>query len=168
MLDCHTKKGKKYIEHENWTARWIELKSKGKTELISLSSLHPEYDRYSSVADRFAISESGAKQALIEIKARNMTLDTFTKSFNSEYMISVRKINECKKIAVKYKIPFFVFVNMIQDKYILKFKVLNRDGSFSIGHRIEKSKRTQSTCNGNSKLDDVYMLKAYSDNIISK
>lgn len=168
MLDCQTEKGKIYIAHEDWTARWVEDHAKGKTELIGLSSLHPEYATDSCHADRFAIGQSGQKQALIEIKARNMTLNTFVNSFQSEYLISVDKINECKKIALKFKIPFFVFVNLIDDKYILKLKVLNKNGEFVIGHRIVRDFRTQKTCNGGSKLDDVYFLKTYSDNIIHK
>ena len=161
MLDCLTEKGKGYIAHENWTANWIEERAKGKTKLRRFKDL-------TSRADRVAFSISGAKQALIEIKARNMTLNTYLKFFKSTYMISEDKINKCQKLSVKYKIPFFVFVNMIDDNYILRIKVLNKKGEFVIPYQIEYDKETQSTCNGGTKFDNVYMLETSPENIIPK
>jgi len=104
---------------------------------------------------------------LLEIKSRNMTLNQL-RNWGNEYLISEDKINKCQKISIKYKIPFFVFVNLIDDKFILRLKVLNNKGEFVIPHRIEYDKETQSTCNGGTKLDNVYMLKVSPDNIIPK
>ncbi len=160
MLDCQTEKGQVYISHENWTANWIEDRANGKTKLRKFKEL-------TSRADRVAFSISGAKQALIEIKARNMTLNQLN-NWGNEYMISEDKINKCQKLSVKYKIPFFVFVNLIDDKYILRLKVLNNKGEFVIPYRIEYDKETQSTCNGGKKFDNVYMLKTSPESIIPK
>ena len=160
MLDCQTEKGKVYISHEDWTANWIEERAKGKTKLRKFKEL-------TSRADRLAYSISGAKQALLEIKSRNMTLNQLN-NWGNEYLISEHKINKCQKISIKYKIPFFVFVNLIDDKYILRLKVLNNKGEFVIPYRIEYDKETQDTCNGGTKLDNVYMLKVSPDNIIPK
>lgn len=160
MLDCETPKGKRYIHYESLTAQWIEDRSRGKTKLV-------KFDELTSSADRFAVSPiSGAKQALIEIKARNMKKDTFVNQFNSEYMISTHKVNKCKNIAEKYEIPFFVFVNMIKDNYILRIKAIDKNGNFS-QHRIE-NRQTQNTCNGGTKYDEVYLFKVPSDMIIPK
>ena len=160
MLDCQTKKGQGYIRHENWTSSWIESRAQGKTKLV-------EFDSLTSSADRFAISNSGLKQALIEIKARNMNKDTFVNRFKSEYMISEDKINRCRKISIEYKIPFFVFVNMIEDDFVLRIKVFNKDGDFVCPHRIE-NRRTQSTCNGGTKYDNVYLFQVAPHSIIPK
>ena len=160
MLDCQTKKGKRYIHYENLTAEWIEDRSQGKTKLV-------KFDALTSCADRFAVSTtSGAKQALIEIKARNMNKDTFVNQFNSEYMISTHKVYKCKSIAEKHKIPFFIFVNLIKDNYILRIKAIDKNGNFS-DHRIE-NRQTQNTCNGGTKYDDVFLFKVPTEMIISK
>jgi len=160
MLDCQTEKGKVYISHENWTADWIEDRAKGKTKLH-------EFNELTSRGDRLACSISGVKQALLEIKSRNMTLNQLN-NWGNGYLISEGKINACQRLSVKYKIPFFVFVNLINDKYILRLKVLNNKGEFVIPYRIEYDKETQSTCNGGTKFDNVYMLKVSPESIITK
>lgn len=160
MLDCQTRRGKHYISYENWTAEWIENRSEGKTKLV-------KFDELTSSADRYAIStKSGAKQALIEIKARNMDKSTFVNQFKSEYMISADKVNRCKKIAQEHKIPFFIFVNMIKDDYIIRIKAIDKNGVFC-EHRIE-NRTTQSTCNGGTKYDNVFLFRVPNEMIISK
>ena len=152
MLDCQTPKGQIYIKSENFVADKIEELSEGKAKLIKFKEL-------TSSADRFAVSTiSNKKIALIEIKSRNLTKEKLEKDYNSEYIISADKINRCLKISVENKIPFFIFVNLMQDEYILRMKIANAQGEIVIPHRIA-NKTTQATCNGGSKVDSLYHFK---------
>lgn len=152
MLDCQTPKGQIYIKSENFVADKIQELSEGKAKLIKFRAL-------TSSADRFAVSTiTGRRIALIEIKSRNLTRAKLEQDYNSEYIISADKINRCLEISTKHEIPFFIFVNLMQDEYILRMKIANAQGEIVIPHRIAK-KTTQATCNGGSKVDSLYHFK---------
>lgn len=157
MLDCETEVGKVFIKSEDETADFLDKYLLGdKYSLV-------KFDRKTSSADRIAVlndKKNGfirKKSALLEIKSRQQKRITFERSFNNSYLISEHKILSNIDYAKSWKIPFFVFVNLMNDDYILRIKVSDNDGNIVAPHTIEK-RQTQNTCNGGLKTDTVYLF----------
>jgi len=153
MLDCLTEKGQKFIQCENWTADFLEEKY-----------LQPKNQRFQkfkylwSSADRFLISNRTKKKlALIEIKCRQTTKDSYEKYFDNKYLISTHKVDANLKDSKKYGIPFFLFVNLMKDDYLIRIQISDNQGNLIAPHDLD-TRQTQATCNGNTKTDMVYLF----------
>tara|TARA_R100000808_G_scaffold2055_1_gene8723 strand:+ start:8073 stop:8582 length:510 start_codon:yes stop_codon:yes gene_type:complete len=152
MLDCHTPKGKIYIRSESETADFIE-----KNFLAIKNVRLQKFDDDASRADRLAISAVNKELALLEIKSRNLNKKTLETAFNNEYLISQEKVDINISRAKKSKIPFLIFVNLMEDDYILRIKISDHEGNITAPHR-RVTKTTQRTCNGGTKEDSVYLF----------
>ena len=150
MLDCETERGRVFIKSEDETSDFLDKYLLGeKYSLIKFANK-------TSSGDRIAVCGK-SKKALMEIKSRQQNRITFEKTFNNSYLISEHKIKRNIHDAKSWKIPFFVFVNLMNDDYILRIKVSDEKGNIIAPYRLE-TLETQNTCNGGLKTDTVFLF----------
>ena len=96
----------------------------------------------------------------IYIKSENFVADKIEElSEGKAKLIKFKELtSSADRFAVSTIIPFFIFVNLMPDEYILRMKIANAQGEVIIPHRIA-NKTTQATCNGGSKVDSLYHFK---------
>lgn len=87
----------------------------------------------------------GIVSAVVETKCRQMTLDTLTRSFKNEWLVTAEKIADGMDVARALCVPYVGFLYLVPDSLLLVVKIW--DGDFAVPIRWEET-LTQATVNG--------------------
>jgi hypothetical protein len=168
-LTCDSKKGREYEAHEEKAILYIQEKRD-----VVITSTRSELNEESKILEQdILISKKDERgifrlRAVGEFKNRNefkrnsgipLTLDKLKGDRpNDGYMISLRKLKSGQAMSVSLKVPFVVIVNLLNDKYILCWKLTNEKGQW-VKKPESLKQETQKNIAGGNKLDDVVYLK---------
>jgi hypothetical protein len=140
-LDILTPKGQQSAAHELdavnlWMNRWP-----------GFQYAHTPKDK--PVAIDAMIIKDGKIVAGVEVKCRyRLSLHQFRTTFNSEWLVTAQKLDDCAAICSMLHIPLVGFLYLVDDRTLLHAK-LYENGQWIIPMRRERSV-TQRTINGGS------------------
>ena len=142
-LDCHTPKGKTYIQKQHETGLLIESFFPG------IKVKHTTYD--AEKHDSYLYKDDKLV-GVCEIKSR----DFFSRDRKSDftlarlkkggYLITADKLDNLQKQSLENKINSYVFVNALRDQKLLCFKISNPNGDFICNFTRDRTV-TMNTCN---------------------
>ena len=149
MLDCDTALGKTFIKNENKVADILSSK------YGYILAKYSDTESGKSVSnDRLILKEvngSPILKGIAEIKSRKTAggkrfdYDYLQKA--GTYLISNHKIVDGQKLSALLKVPYLVIVDLMQDSWILSWKITDSNGEFLFDFQVEQTK-TQDNCNG--------------------
>ena len=141
-LDCHTPKGKTYIQKQHETGLLIE-------SFFGVKVKHTTYD--AEKHDSYLYKDDKLI-GVCEIKSR----DFFSRDGKSDftlaqlkkggYLITADKLDNLQKQSLENKINSYVFVNALRDRKLLCFKISNPNGDFICNFTRDRTV-TMNTCN---------------------
>lgn len=144
MLDCDTPLGRKYIEEQQNTEKILSLY--GYT-FISM----PRKDSTSDTLIAVDIDGVLTLRGIAEIKSRRMAgssvLTTDYIKSNGGYLITNEKLVYGRDVSEKMRVPFYIIVNLLEQKRILIWQVTSSEGDYEFSFDT-KSTETRATCNG--------------------
>lgn len=155
-LDCHTPKGKTYIQKQHETGLLIE-------SFFGVGVKHTTYD--AEKHDSFMYKD-GRLVGVCEIKTREFfnreekipfTLSLLKK--RGGYLITADKLDNLREQSCENKIYSYVFVNALRDQKLLCFKIANPNGDFVCNFTRDRTV-TKNTCNdykGNAKRINAFI-----------
>tara|TARA_B100000131_G_C17925837_1_gene536242 strand:+ start:53 stop:604 length:552 start_codon:yes stop_codon:yes gene_type:complete len=168
-LTCDSKKGREYESHEEKAILYIQEKRD-----VVITSTRSEGNEESKILEQdILISKKDERgiyrlRAVGEFKNRDefkrdsgipLTLERLKGDRpNDGYMISLRKLKSGQLMSESLKVPFVVIVNLLNDKYILCWKVTNNKGEW-LKKPESLKQETQKNIKGGNKLDNVVYLK---------
>jgi hypothetical protein len=168
-LNCDTPRGREFEKHEKKAISFIQ-KERG----IIITSTRSENNEESKTLEQdFFISKKDKEgfyklAAVGEIKNRDefihgsgipLTLEKLKGNGpRGGYMISLKKLESGRDLSKALRVPFVVIANLINDKYILCWKLTNSKGQWTNKPKSYKE-TTEKNCNGGTKQDDVVYLK---------
>ena len=145
-LDCHTERGRKFIDAQYDTTNIL------KKLYPSLIFIHSKND---SQAEDCYIYHNKKLSGVAEIKCRPYInrrdkvpylLETIKSRYNNEYLITKTKIDNLREISLKKLIPSFIFLNLPSEKKIVRFKITDNKGKWTIPVQSRMT-RTMYSCN---------------------
>jgi hypothetical protein len=145
-LDCHTKRGRKFIVAQHDTTKIL------KRIFPSLIFVH---SANATQAEDCYIYCNKKLSGVAEIKCREYInrrtqlpykLDTIRKQYDNEYLITKTKIDNLRMISEQRKIPSFIFLNLPSEKKIVRFKITNANGDLVMPIQ-SRTTRTMYSCN---------------------
>lgn len=144
MLDCETPLGKTYINHQIQTQKILE--SKGYV-FLNMATKDSAVDAIIAKSIDGNLTVCG----IAEIKSRRMAGDkTLTRSYlrsNGGYLITNDKLTHGSEASFVFEVPFFLIVNLLEERVILIWKVTDERGQFLFDFETRDT-ATQATCNG--------------------
>lgn len=168
-LNCDTPRGREFEVHEKKLITFLQDKRN-----VIITSTRNENNEESKILEQdFFISKKDKEgfyrlTAVGEIKNRDeyiknsqrpLTLELLKGGGeNDGYMISLSKIESGRNLSEIMKVPFVVICNLINDKYVLGWKLTNSKGQW-VRRPKSYEKTTEKNCNGGTKRDDVVFLK---------
>tara|TARA_Y100000310_G_C20419425_1_gene685930 strand:- start:193 stop:741 length:549 start_codon:yes stop_codon:yes gene_type:complete len=168
-LTCDSKKGREYEAHEEKAILYIQEERD-----VVITSTRSENNEGSKILEQdILISKRDGKgvyrlKAVGEFKnrdefARGSGVPLTLKKLEGDgpasgYMISLKKLESGRFMSKALKVPFVVIVNLLNDKYILCWKLTNSEGKW-LKKPESFEQRTQKNIKGGSKLDNVVYLK---------
>ena len=97
--------------------------------------------------DGIITTTAGQMIAAVEVKCRNMTMDTLVKEFGKKWLITADKIDRCVNIASSLGIDFRGFLYLVPEKMLLIVPIWSYDKGYTC--RIDREvTETQATVNG--------------------
>jgi len=141
-LDCHTPKGKTYMQKQHETGELIESFFKVKVK-------HTTYDAEKHDSYMY---KNGDMVGVCEIKSRDFfsreggTDFTLQALKSGGYLITADKLDHLREQSVKNKVYSYVFVNALRDNKLLCFKIANPEGVFICNFNRART-TTKNTCN---------------------
>lgn len=97
------------------------------------------------------ITSNGRMISCVEVKCRNMTMDTLVKEFGKKWLITADKIDRCVNIASSLGIDFRGFLYLVPEKMLLIVPIWSYDKGYTC--RIDREvTETQATVNGGTAL----------------
>ena len=149
MLDCDTALGKTFIRNENKVANILSEKYG-----YTLAKYSDSQSGKSVSNDRLILIEINGTpilQGIAEIKSRRTAggkkFDYDYLKDAGTYLISHHKIVDGQKLSSLLKVPYLVIVDLMEDSWILSWKITDSTGKFIFDFQVEQTK-TQDTCNG--------------------
>lgn len=140
-MDINTPKGQKSLEYEREA-----------TELYCY--LHPEFgfietDKNEPAAiDGFLyLHHMRMVKAIVEVKARDMTLDTLQNKFDNTWLITYDKLLKGREIANLCRSSFVGMLYLIPDKTLLTIRISDSFGDWCQDFSVRETE-TQETING--------------------
>ena len=141
-LDCHTPKGKTYIQKQHETGLLIE-------SFFNIKIKHATYDaeKHDSL-----MYKDGKLVGVCEIKSRDFfSRDgksdfTLARLKNGGYLITADKLDHLQAQSREKKVTSYVFVNALRDHKLLCFKIANPNGDFICNFTRDRTV-TKNTCN---------------------
>ena len=85
--------------------------------------------------------------------------ETIKSRYNNEYLITKTKIDNLRKISLKKLIPSFIFLNLPSEKKIVRFKITDGEGKWTIPVESRMT-RTMYSCNdykGTTERENVFL-----------
>jgi hypothetical protein len=138
-LDVLTRRGQDSLQHEGdavhiWTLHHADITyaETPKTEPADVDAI--------LVRDNTIVG-------VVEQKSRDMTLDTLTHKYNSEWLITSDKIERGRRVAHALRVPFVGFLYLWPDATLLVQRITNADGSWAASFDT-RTTTTQATTNG--------------------
>ena len=141
-LDCHTPKGKTYIQKQHETGLLIE-------SFFGVKVKHTTYD--AEKHDSYLYKDDKLV-GVCEIKSRDFfSRDgksdfTLAKLKKGGYLITADKLDHLQEQSLEKKINSYVFVNALRDHKLLCFKIANPNGDFICNFTRDRTV-TKNTCN---------------------
>lgn len=141
-LDCHTPKGKTYIQKQHETGLLIE-------SFFGVKVKHTTYD--AEKHDSYLYKDDKLI-GVCEIKSRDFfSRDgksdfTLAKLKKGGYLITADKLDNLQEQSLEKKINSYVFVNALRDQKLLCFKISNPNGDFICNFTRDRTV-TMNTCN---------------------
>lgn len=138
-MDILTPKGIATLKQER---RAIEL----------LRSKHPDVAYIHTPKDEPAkidgvLIKNNAVIAVVETKCRRMDYDTFTRTFENEWLITFDKLLDGRKIARDLRVPFVGMLYLVDSDTLLSQRIADENGDWALPMRIKQTE-TQKTVNG--------------------
>lgn len=168
-LNCDTPRGREFEIHEKRLISFLQ----GEREII-ITSTRDENNQESKILEQDILISKKDREgfyrlaAVGEIKNRDeykrgsgepLMLEKLKGNGPySGYMISLAKLESGRKLSEIMKVPFVVICNLINDKYVLCWKITNNKGQW-IKRPDSHKKTTEKNCNGGTKVDNVVYLK---------
>jgi len=138
-MDILTPKGQKTVSQE------LEAVAIFKEHFPSLDYVHTPKDKPARVDA--ALTRNGEIYAIVETKCRQCTLETFTKEYWSQWLLTWEKLEQARQIATGFQVPLLGFLYLVPDKTLLVEKFSEPDGSLVLDMAIRNTV-TQATVNG--------------------
>ena len=83
----------------------------------------------------------------VEVKCRNMTMDTLTKDFGKKWLVTADKIDRCVNVCKALGIDFRGFLYLVPDNMLLIVPIWSYDNGYTC--KIDREvTETQRTVNG--------------------
>lgn len=144
MLDCDTPLGKTFIEEQRNTE---DILSTYGYTFISM----PRKDSTSDTLIAMNVDGILTLRGIAEIKSRRMagksilTVDYLKQ--NGGYLITDEKLKYGKLVSEKMQVPFYIIVNLLEERKILIWQITSSDGEYEFSFET-KDTATKMTCNG--------------------
>lgn len=152
-LDINTEKGKKTVKEEIKMLKYIskcwgvKIKTTKKDKPIS--------------HDGAIFNENDEIIAIFESKNRQETLEQFEEW--GSWLITYEKLEKCRKLAAKNKVPFYGFLGMEKSGLVIYWKITDENGNYLFEFPHYRS-LTQATVNGG----EAYRDNAYLPIVLGK
>lgn len=93
------------------------------------------------------IVRDGVLVSCVEVKCRNMTMDTLVKDFGKKWLVTADKIDRCVSVAKSLGIDFRGFLYLVPEKILLIIPIWSYENGYTC--RIDREvTETQRTVNG--------------------
>ena len=93
------------------------------------------------------IESNGRMIAGVEVKCRNMTMDTLTKDFGKKWLVTADKIDRCVNVCKALGIDFRGFLYLVPDNMLLIVPIWSYENGYTC--KIDREvTETQRTVNG--------------------
>ena len=141
-LAIHTPAGLRTVKQED---RLVELLRERAPDV--------EYMRTSRSGDRAkaavdaVLVRAGEVIGVAESKCRNITREEMRKSFDNEWLITAKKMFDCRAAGVLLQVPTFGLLYCVKDDSLVIVKLFDEDGESCRPMRFERT-LTQATVNG--------------------
>lgn len=120
-LDIDTEKGRKTVKEEEKMLQYVRKCTGLKIKITKKGKPIPH--------DGILINPKNNEiVGIFESKNRQIDLQTLKKW--GSWLITNEKINECRKIAIKLKVPFYGFLGIEKDKLVMYWKITDSEGNF--------------------------------------
>jgi hypothetical protein len=101
-----------------------------------------------SCADGFLLHRAELTlDAMFEVKCRDMSPDDFKYSFKSEWLVSYQKMEACRLITMRLKVPFIMTLRLLNGNLVLVQQIWDSNGNLNTGIRLAQT-TTQKNVNG--------------------
>ena len=95
--------------------------------------------------------------AIVETKCRNIPYEKLVTSYQNEWLITARKIDEAAEIARQLKVPLVGFLYLDPDKMLLVKRLIDESGNFCCKHRRDTF-QTRATINGGTAVRENLLI----------
>jgi len=141
-LDCHTPKGKTYIQKQHETGLLIE--SFFGVEVKHTTYDAEKHDSYLYKGDKLVgVCEIKSRDFLSRDGKSDFTLNAIKRG---GYLITADKLDHLREQSLEKKVTSYVFVNALRDHKLLCFKIANPNGDFICNFDRNRTV-TKNTCN---------------------
>lgn len=97
------------------------------------------------------IASNGRMISCVEVKCRNMTMDTLVKEFGKKWLVTADKIDRCINISKSLGIDFRGFLYLVPERILLIVPIWSYETGYTC--RIDReTTSTQATVNGGTAL----------------
>jgi hypothetical protein len=93
------------------------------------------------------MGSKGGICGMFEIKCRDMSPDDFRYSFKSEWLVSYQKLEACRYITSKLRVPFIMALRLLNGNVVLVTQVWDARGDLNVPIRLKQT-TTQKSVNG--------------------
>jgi len=141
-LDCHTPKGKTYIQKQHETGLLVESFFGVKVKHTTYDA--EKHDSYLYKDDKLVgVCEIKSRDFLNRDEKSDFTLKAIERG---GYLITADKLDHLQEQSLDKKINSYVFVNALRDQKLLCFKIANPNGDFVCNFTRDRTP-TKNTCN---------------------
>lgn len=139
MLDINTPKGR--------------IAAQQQADALAIITAHANVrfvttvDNDAAVVDAFGLDKENRVSAVIEVKSRDMDMQTLVNQFQNEWLVTFEKIQKGAEIAKMLCVPFVGVLYLTKDNLVLTNVIADKDGNLAGPIRIARSE-TQKTTNG--------------------
>lgn len=145
-LDCQTKQGRKFIAAQYDTTNILKNLFKN-FDFLHTSEDSQEEDCYIYYNKKLSgVAEIKCRPYINRRDKIPYKLETIKQRYNNEYLITKTKIDNLRSISLAKKIPSFVFLNLPSEKKIVRFKITDDSGKWTIPIQSRMT-RTMYSCN---------------------
>ena len=117
-----------------------------------------------SCADGFLMHQiDRSLDAMFEVKCRDMSPDDFKYSFRSEWLVSYQKLEACRLITMRLKIPFIMALRILNGNLIFVQQVWDSSGNLNTGIRLAQTTTQKSVNGGIASRPNAYINMSDSD-----
>lgn len=93
------------------------------------------------------LSNKGGICGMFEVKCRDMSTDDFRYSFKSEWLVSYQKLEACRLVTQRLRLPFIMALRLLNGNAILVTQVWDARGDLNVPIRLKQT-TTQKNVNG--------------------